>query len=185
MICVVLFCAVHGRMHRRRQHRPYFSCHGAGTQRRCGGRCSRQRLPFCHHSIAAFRHHPSLPVQGPEAVRQQVLAAWADYLGCPEVATRAFNFAAIDWPSEQVGRGACRRGRAGAPPITVRQRARAAWSRCNPYNPLWFEFTAPQLEKFLGWHHAGCASSASTTTPAPAPYWLRNRHIPHKCIDDV
>lgn len=47
-----------------------------------------------------------LMAQGPEAVQQQVLAAWADYLGCPEVATHAINFHAVDWPSEQYVGGA-------------------------------------------------------------------------------
>lgn len=41
--------------------------------------------------------------QGPDVVRRTVLAAWADYMGCPEVATRAIAFHAVDWPSEQVG----------------------------------------------------------------------------------
>ena len=44
-------------------------------------------------------------LQGPEAVKQTVLSAWAAYLGCPEVATQAINFAAIDWPAEQASTG--------------------------------------------------------------------------------
>ncbi|PRW57779.1 Amine oxidase [flavin-containing] [Chlorella sorokiniana] len=47
-----------------------------------------------------------LMAQGPEAVKRTVLSAWAAYLDCPEVATQAINFAAIDWPAEQFIGGA-------------------------------------------------------------------------------
>ncbi len=40
-------------------------------------------------------------LQGPQAVERTVLAAFADYLDCPEVATQAIAFHAVDWPSEQ------------------------------------------------------------------------------------
>lgn len=45
-------------------------------------------------------------MQGPEAVKRTVLSAWAAYLDCPEVATHAINFAAVDWPAEQASRRA-------------------------------------------------------------------------------
>lgn len=44
--------------------------------------------------------------QSPEVVRQTVLSAFADYLDCPEVATQAIAFHAVDWPSEQYIGGA-------------------------------------------------------------------------------
>eukprot|EP00887_Chlorella_sp_A99_P000867 scaffold5.g867.t1 len=47
---------------------------------------------------APLRHRFS---QGEEAVRAEVLKTWAQYMACPEVATRALNFVAVDWPSQQ------------------------------------------------------------------------------------
>lgn len=38
-------------------------------------------------------------------MKKTVLSTWAAYLDCPEVATSAINFAAIDWPAEQASRG--------------------------------------------------------------------------------
>ncbi|KAL4441816.1 hypothetical protein ABPG77_003732 [Micractinium sp. CCAP 211/92] len=43
---------------------------------------------------------------GRQAVERTVLAAFADYLDCPEVATQAIAFHAVDWPSEQYIGGA-------------------------------------------------------------------------------
>jgi monoamine oxidase len=34
-------------------------------------------------------------------VRKAVLDTWAEFMACPEVATKAINFIAVDWPSQQ------------------------------------------------------------------------------------
>lgn len=39
--------------------------------------------------------------QGQEAVKRAVLDTWAQFMDCPEVATKAINFIAVDWPSQQ------------------------------------------------------------------------------------
>lgn len=69
-------------------------------------------------------------MQGPEAVKQTVLSAWAAYLDCPEVATQAINFAAIDWPAEQA-RGAVNFGERGGLPAAM-QHQHAAGSAVLP-----------------------------------------------------
>ncbi|KAI7839402.1 hypothetical protein COHA_006803 [Chlorella ohadii] len=43
----------------------------------------------------------SLLAQGTEAIREAVLTTWADFLDSPDVATKAINFAAVNWPVEQ------------------------------------------------------------------------------------
>lgn len=39
--------------------------------------------------------------QGEEEVRKEVLGTWAQFMDCPEVATKDINFIAVDWPSQQ------------------------------------------------------------------------------------
>lgn len=61
-------------------------------------------------------------LQGQEAVKRAVLDTWAQFMDCPEVATKAINFIAVDWPSQQVG------GRpAGAGPGFLSVQAPPAW----------------------------------------------------------
>jgi len=57
---------------------------------------------------AACKASPVLPpycpaLQGTEAIREAVLTTWADFLDSPDVATKAINFAAVNWPVEQAG----------------------------------------------------------------------------------
>lgn len=40
-------------------------------------------------------------MQGEEAVKTTVLGTWAEFMACPEVATKSINFVAVDWPSQQ------------------------------------------------------------------------------------
>ncbi len=35
-----------------------------------------------------------------------MLGTWAQFMDCPEVETKAINFIAVDWPSQQVGEAA-------------------------------------------------------------------------------
>lgn len=39
-------------------------------------------------------------MQGPEAVKKAVLGTWAQFMDCPEVATKCINFIAVDWPAQ-------------------------------------------------------------------------------------
>lgn len=50
------------------------------------------------HAHVAAMHPPC--VQGPEAVKKAVLDTWAQFMDCPEVATEALNFIAVDWPAQ-------------------------------------------------------------------------------------
>jgi monoamine oxidase len=40
-------------------------------------------------------------MQGEEEVRKVVLGTWAEFMDCPEIATKDINFIAVDWPSQQ------------------------------------------------------------------------------------
>lgn len=105
------------------------------------------------------------PLQGPEEVKQTVLAAFAEYLDCPEVATQAIAFHTVDWPSEQCGhgRGGMRAGHAPGQPAHASGTAAAASQGSSCCTRLAVDAGMPQAPPW------NAASNPEFPYPLPGP----------------